>query len=73
MITIEQDCEETPECGSADINDDGTVAVIDIVALVNLILSEQEFNDELLCSYDVNSDGTIDVIDIVVIINTILG
>ena len=73
MITIEQDCEETPECGSADVNDDGTVDVIDIVALVTLILSEQEFNDELLCSYDVNSDGTIDVIDIFVLINTILG
>ena len=51
---------------TGDINKDGVVDVIDIVAVVNYSLKEA---DENLHRYDVNGDGTVDVIDIVKIVN----
>lgn len=51
---------------TGDINKDGVVDVIDIVAVVNYSLKEA---DEHQHRYDVNGDGTVDVIDIVKIVN----
>ena len=66
----------TEDCGggtcriieTGDINDDGTINVIDVVLLVNIIL-DNEWN----ISGDINSDGTINVIDVVMLVNIILG
>ena len=55
-----------------DITGDGIVNVIDIVSLVNLILSSNIIDDTVLCSYDLTSDGIINVIDIVLLVNYIL-
>ena len=54
-----------------DVNQDGTVIVIDIVSIVNGILST-DTADLMLCG-DFNQDGQLNVIDIVGIVNTILG
>ena len=54
-----------------DVNQDGTVNVIDIVSIVNGILST-DTTDLMLCG-DFNQDGQLNVIDIVGIVNTILG
>jgi len=51
-----------------DVNQDGLVNVIDVVMLVNIILSDQ-WNE----SADISSDGTINVIDVVMLVNIILG
>ena len=56
-----------------DVNMDGIINVIDIISLVNTILSGEEITDEQLCSHDVNADGILNVIDIVALVNTILG
>jgi len=69
LITVEQDCSE---CGQVDISNDGIVNVIDIVSLVNFILSEENTSDENLCTFDLTGDGVINVIDIVLLVNTIL-
>ena len=69
LITVEQNCEE---CGQVDISGDGVVNVIDIVSLVNFILSEENTSDENLCTFDLTDDGAINVIDIVLLVNTIL-
>ena len=53
-----------------DINNDGIINVIDIVAIVNLILDE---NSEYNPLADLNSDFIMNVIDIVALINIILG
>ena len=56
-----------------DINADGTVNVVDIVAVVNIILGVLNPSLEQSCAADVNQDGEINVVDIVSIVNTILN
>ena len=56
-----------------DINQDGNINIIDVIDILNIVLSEQVINDEILCSYDLNSDLTVNIIDIIVLVNVILG
>jgi len=51
-----------------DLNDDEQINVLDVVAMVNLILS-----GEYIEAADMNGDGVINVLDIVVLVNVILG
>jgi len=57
-------------CQPGDANSDDVINVLDIVALVNLILSE--FGEYNACS-DVSGDGAINVLDVVALVNLILG
>ena len=61
-----------PEYELGDLNFDGIINVIDVVTLVNGILSGS-FTDEQIETADLNSDGLINVIDIVSLVNIILG
>ena len=51
-----------------DINSDGQLNVLDIVSLVNLILS-----NDYLDTADLNSDNVINILDVVLLVNAILG
>ncbi len=51
-----------------DLNDDGSLNVLDIVSLVNLILAN-EYNTIV----DLNEDGFLNVLDVVLLINAILS
>ena len=51
-----------------DVNNDGTIDILDIVNLVNLILS----NDNSNAVADINQDGSQDILDIVILISMIL-
>ena len=51
-----------------DLNGDGTIDVLDIIMLVNLILFG-EYNSNA----DLNEDGVINILDIVIYRNIILG
>jgi hypothetical protein len=55
-----------------DTNEDGTINVVDIVGLVNHILTNLGGVGDIPCG-DKNGDGTIDVIDIIEIVNLILN
>ena len=52
-----------------DLNGDGTLNILDIVILVNLILSADDSNP----AGDLNQDGSQNILDIVVLVNLILG
>jgi hypothetical protein len=52
---------------NGDVNADGVVNILDVVLLVNLVLSN-EYNP----SGDLNSDGTINILDVVVLVGLIL-
>ena len=52
-----------------DLNNDSSVNILDVVQLVNFILSSNPYNPNL----DLNDDGEINVLDIVFIINLILS
>jgi hypothetical protein len=52
-----------------DLNGDGTLNVLDIVVLANLILSGDDFNP----AGDLNQDGNYNILDIVTLVNLILS
>ena len=54
--------QEDLQCGQMDITGDGIVNVVDIVALVNLILSDTVIDNIILCTYDLTGDNIINVI-----------
>ena len=52
-----------------DLNDDGSINVLDVVVLVNIVLGIEDFNP----AGDMNTDGLINVLDVVILVNIILG
>jgi len=68
VIEVEQDCEAL--CVVMDVNNDGTINVVDIVNTVNIIFGSYA-TEEQICAADANQDGTINVVDIVNIVNFI--
>jgi hypothetical protein len=79
MVRIFLDCGENcddggdPECSPGDVNADGVVNVLDIVAAVNFVMGSSSPNEDEACAADLNGDGTINVLDIVAMINIITG
>ena len=88
-VTVQVGCEGTfsytcPASNSGDINGDGLLDILDIVAMVNIILTDSSV-DELytdfgsgfsLCDYinvgDINQDLNFDILDLVQIVNKVL-
>jgi len=62
-----QNCEECPEL-NGDTNNDNEVNILDIMIVVNFILSDT-YDD---CS-DLNGDESIDILDVVLMVDYILG
>ena len=54
-----------------DVNNDGTVTIADVTALVNLILGKE--GDYNQAAADVNNDGSITIADVTALVNKILG
>ena len=52
-----------------DVNQDGSINVLDVVAIVNFILNESNYN----ALNDINLDGSVNVIDVVALVNIILN
>jgi hypothetical protein len=55
-----------------DVNLDGSVNVLDVQLVVNVILGA-ESNSEIVLRSDLTQDGRVDVLDVQSVINTILG
>jgi len=53
---------------AGDVNYDGTLDILDLVAMANLILDSEYFS-----SGDMNQDGQLDILDIVSLVNLILS
>lgn len=61
-------------CESAgDVNQDGSLDVLDVVFLVTIILTEVNPEYDVFCQGDINQDGSLDVLDIVIIVQIILS
>ena len=56
-----------------DVNADGSIDVLDIVVVVNIIIEIYTPSDDEYSAADMNSDGMVDVLDIVILVNAILG
>ena len=55
-----------------DVNADGIVNVIDIVAIVNQILGNDFADEEFLAQADINEDGAVDVLDVILLVGQVL-
>ena len=53
---------------NGDVNDDGVVNILDVVAAVNIVLS-----GEYHVSTDLNEDGSVDILDVILIVLIIQG
>ena len=60
-------CFDCPDTIEGDLNFDGYINILDVVVLVNCIIS----NDCNSC-FDINYDGVINIVDIILIITSIL-
>ncbi len=49
---------------TGDVNLDGTVSVLDIVALQKYLLAQQDFTEENFANADMNADGSVNIFDL---------
>jgi len=69
----EQNTQYTEPCeATGDLNQDGSMDVLDVVQLVAIVLQMDDPTEQQLCLADLNQDGSLDVLDIVNMIECIL-
>lgn len=64
---------DVPEILLGDVNNDGSVDVLDIVAIVGHVIGENTLSAEQVNIADTNQDGFVDVLDVVEIISRIIN
>ena len=64
---------DVPEILLGDVNNDGSVDILDIVAIINHITGENTLSAEQVNIADTNQDGSLDVLDVVQIIERIVN
>ena len=58
---------------TGDINNDNTVDILDVIYLVEILLSNTSFQDSELFEIDLNNDNQINIMDIVLLVQIILN
>ena len=56
-----------------DINYDGTIDIIDIIVILDLIIYEEEISESQLFIADLNGDLIVNIIDIIILVEYILN
>ena len=59
--------------GTGDMNTDGSLDVLDVVQIVNLVIEPDSVTEEQRLIADVNGDNNVDVLDVVQIITVIIN
>lgn len=66
-----------PPLPTGDVNGDGVVNVLDVIAVIGYIISGQwtgdQTEEEFKYEADLNQSGTVDVLDIIILIDAIIG
>ena len=55
-----------------DLDGNGTINILDVVMLVNIVLGVLDPTSQQDISADLNGDGTINILDVVQLVNIIL-
>jgi hypothetical protein len=58
---------------NGDVNSDQTTNILDIVSVVQYVLSNIDYTEDQVCSCDMNFDETINILDIVALVQYVLG
>ena len=58
-------------CNNGDLNEDGIINILDVLTIVNAIITEL-VTEEILDCGDMNDDGVLNVLDVLEVINIIL-
>ena len=67
---VDGDVNDAP-CG--DMNNDNVLDILDVVILVNVIMSFTEDTEELFCRGNLNADDVLDILDIIILVNMVLA
>ena len=59
-------------CQEGDLNEDGTIDILDILQEINIILGVIEPSLAQICASDMNTDGAIDLLDIILLVSMVL-
>ena len=73
MLSVINDLLITNNGILGDINQDTIINILDVVLLINFILSSDIASGSQFSSSDMNADGIINILDVVLIINIILN
>jgi hypothetical protein len=66
-------CSEYASSTIGDVNQDGSIDVLDVVTIVGFILGNTVPTDDEASYSDANQDSNIDVLDVIIIVNLILN
>jgi len=58
---------------AGDVNNDGVMDILDIVAVTQNVLGNTEFTEDEERRADINGDGIIDILDIIFMMNIVMG
>ena len=73
MISVIYDLVNIDNSILGDVNEDGLINILDIVTVLNIILSANNPSEYQLNTSDLNNDGTINILDVVILVNLILN
>ena len=72
MLSVINDLLALDNISLGDVNFDQTINILDIVSVVNFVLSNDVPYENQFLASDLNSDGIINILDIVILVNIIL-
>ena len=73
MIAVIYDLLNSEDFLLGDVNEDGVLNILDIVTLINFILSINSPTDSQMIVSDLNSDSFLNILDVVILLNLILN
>ena len=72
VVLVEQIMTYSEDVDSSDINMDGIVDILDVMALINSILSDEELTPESSWAMDMDFSENLNVLDVIILVNFIL-
>jgi len=73
MISVIYDLINSNDSVLGDVNQDGIINILDVVTIINIILSTGVPTENQLSNSDLNNDEVINILDVVILVNLILN
>ena len=73
MISVIYDLINSNDAVLGDVNQDGIINILDVVTIINIILSTGVPTENQLSNSDLNNDEVINILDVVILVNVILN